>query len=153
MKRIVLGLCAAAAACAAASDLVGPVLPGLLGSPEIVTANGAPVVLTDLRVSTNGQTGVSVLGLLETTNGTTPSGVSAGRVWLIHDGLAWNAQTSPVNEPLTQVVGAIEEFVAGKGPAWPVGDSVDVVVEVRDLAGTSHLLRGPRQVINPADPA
>jgi hypothetical protein len=152
MKRIVFALCAAAAACGAASDLVGPVPAGLLSSPQVVVANGAPVMMSDIRVSNDGRTGVGVLALLETTNGTNPSGVSAGRVWLIHDGLAWRAQTSPVAEPLTQVVGAIEEFVAGGGPAWPAGDSVDVVVEVRDLSGPIQLLRAPRQVINPADP-
>lgn len=152
MKRIVLALCVATAACAASSDLVGPVPSGLLSSPQVILANGAPVMMSDIRVSTDGRTGVGVLALLKTTTGPNPGGVSAGRVWLVHSGLAWSAQASPVAEPLTQVVGAIEEFVASGAPAWAVGDSVDVVVEVRDSSGPTQFVRGPRQVINPADP-
>jgi hypothetical protein len=152
MKPIVVALCVATAACASASDLVGPVPSGLLSSPQVILANGAPVMMSGIRVSADRRAGASVLALLQTTTGPNPGGISAGRVWLVHDGLAWNAQASPVVESLTQVVGAIEEFVAGGGPQWPVGDSVDVVVEVRDSSGLTQLVRGPRQVINPADP-
>jgi len=59
------------------------------------------------------------------------------------------ALTAAVADPLPP--GDIEKFVGGGGPAWSIGDSVDVVVEVRGGSGT-QLLRAPRTAISPADP-
>lgn len=150
MKRILICVCALIAACGNPSVLVEPVPPGLLDTPFAITVGGAPLAISDVIVSTDGRRGVSLLGILQTTDGTNPTGISTGRVWLVHDNSAWIAQTSAVADPLPS--GDIEKFVVGGGPAWSVGDSVDVVVEVRGGSGASQRVRGPRTVIEPADP-
>lgn len=150
MKRILIGVCALTAACGHSSVLVEPVPPDLLNTPYTVTVSGAPVAVSDVLVSTDGRRGVGVLGILQTTNGTNASGISTGRLWLVHGNSAWIAQTSAVPDPLPP--GDIEKFVGGGGPVWSIGDSVDVVVEVRGGSGGTQLLRARRTAISPADP-
>ena len=100
--------------------------------------------------NTDGRRGVSVLGLLQTGDSTSLNGVSVTTLWLIHGDQAWRTTASRGLDPFPPWV--IEKFVTGEGPKWQLGDSVDVVVEVRDASGNLQRLRAPRTTIGHADP-
>ena len=91
-----------------------------------------------------------MLGILQTADGTTLNGASVGTLWLIHGDQAWTTTVTCVPDPLPPY--AIEKFVTGAGPKWSLGDSVDVVVEVRDSSGNTQRLRSPRTSISYVDP-
>ena len=148
MRNVIVLLCLLTAACTNERGLVEPPLPELLDSPDTVTLNGTSFITTAMMVSPLQQGHIGVFGLLETTDGTVPSGVSTGRIWLIHRNVIWTAPTSTDNRQLTGFPGAVEYFFAFGGPTdWPPGDSVDVVVEVRNASGVSQRLRTARQPI------
>ena len=148
MRNAIVLLCLLIAACTNERGLVEPPLPELLGTPDTVTLNGTSFITSHMMVSPLLQGHIGVFGLLETTNGTVPAGVSTGRIWLIHDNVVWTAPTATDNRPLTGIPGAVEYFFAFGGPTdWPPDDSVDVVVEVRSGSGVTQRQRAPRQAI------
>lgn len=150
MKRILIGGCLLLVACGGRSTLVGPVPPDLLNSPTTITVSGSPVVMGFALVTTTSQRGVGLLGIVQTTDNSQVGGASVGRVWLVHGDIAWVANASRVTDPLPSNV--VEKFTTEGGPTWPLGDGVDVVVEVRDASGGVQLLRGPHVTITSSDP-
>lgn len=126
------------------SGLLGPVPPELLSSPTTITVDGTPITLGASVIADPRLRLTAVLGATNTAPW--PAGASTGRVWVIRNGLAWSAETEPDPLPLPLRVGAIA-VIAPPGPSWPVGDSVDVVMEVRDAEGAIQLLRAPRTQI------
>lgn len=150
MRRILIGACLLITACGSRSTLLEPIPPDLLSSPTTITVSGSPVVMSFALVTITTGRGVDLLGTIQTTNATQISGASVGRVWLVHGNVAWVANASRVPDPLPPDV--IEKFTTAGGPKWPLGDSVDVVIEVRDVSGKAQLLQAPRQTIGPADP-
>jgi len=149
MRPLVLLVTALTVACTDRLP-VGPIPSDLLSSPETISVNGTPVVMNDVFPTTDGRRGVGVLGILQTADGTTLNGASVGTLWLIHGDQAWTTTVTRVPDPLPPYV--IEKFVTGAGPKWSLGDSVDVVVEVRDSSGNTQRLRSPRTSISYVDP-
>jgi hypothetical protein len=150
MRRILICSCLLLAACGGQSTVVGPVPPNLLNSPTTITVSGAPVVMSFALVTTTTRSGVGLLGIVQTNDNLQIGGASVGRVWIVRGDVAWVANATRVPDPLPTNV--VEKFTTAGGPAWPLGDSVDIVVEVRDANGGVQLLRGPHVTITSSDP-
>jgi hypothetical protein len=144
MLRVVIAACVLVAACTELTGFLEPAPVALLNTPLTVTVSGKQVALgVDLTVHPN--LGLSAL-LRTTDNSLWPSDVSSGRVWVLHRNVAWVTNTMPDPRLLPLAIG-LKAVVAAGGPTWPVGDSADVVMELRDGSGTTQLVRAPRQVI------
>ena len=143
--RILLAASLLVLGCSDGSGLLGPVPPNLLNSPATITVDGTPIRLgaaatVDPKLHLN--------AILGTTNLTPwPAGATTGRVWVIRNGVAWSSETAPDPRALPLPLGAKAVIATGTGPNWPVGDSVDVVMEVLDGHGSTQLLRAPRSAI------
>lgn len=143
--RILLAASLLALGCSDGSVLLGPVPPNLLNSPSTITVDGAPITL---GASATVDPKLHLTAILGTTNVSPwPAGATSGRVWVVRNGLAWTSETEPDPVALPLRLGAIAVIATGTGPNWPVGDSVDVVMEVLDGHGSTQLLRAPRSAI------
>ena len=145
MKRILVATGLLALGCSGDSMFLAPAPPELLNSPYSVTVDGEPVHISaaataDPKLHLNAGLGTNSLTAW-------PQEATTGRVWVIRDGVAWMSQTQRDPRPLPLPMGVILVLASGTGPAWPVGDSVDVVIEVLDGHGSTQLLRAPRTAI------
>ena len=142
MKTILIA-CVLIAACSDSAGMLEPVPPGLRFSSSTITVSGTPVALA---VNVTAHPRLDVGALLTTTNRTGwPSSASPTRIWVVHRGVAWTATVTRDTRPIPLPFGAIA-VITPLGPSWPVGDSVDVVVQVRD-GGRTQLVRAPSTVI------
>jgi hypothetical protein len=145
MIRILLAACLFVVSCSSdGTGLLSPVPPNVLSSPYTITVSGTTIgvgasITASPRIELS-----AFLGARDMQSW--PAGATTGRVWVIRQGVAWSAITQPDPRALPLPFGTIA-VVAGPGPSWPAGDSVDVVIEVRDANGSKQLLRAPRTVI------
>lgn len=103
--------------------------------PAIERAAGDPLIAL-LRVSTSDSAGI-------------PGGLRADSAWLAHGDelVRMVAREEQPREAGTRTV----EFVVRDGPAWPTGDSLDVVLAVAGARTPPVRLRAPRTVIARVD--
>lgn len=103
--------------------------------PTVDRAAGDPLIAL-LRVSTTAAEGL-------------PGALRADSAWLAHgdDLVAMVPREEQPREPGGRTV----EFVVRGGPAWPTGDSLDVVVAIGGVRPAPLLLRAPRAVIARVD--
>jgi hypothetical protein len=87
---------------------------------------------------------VVILTLSTSSKAPWPTSRTTGRAWIIHGAESW--VTTPVQEEQTTLPTGFSVTARG-GPLWPVGDSMDVVLELKDAQGGIQRLRAPRQVI------
>lgn len=86
---------------------------------------------------------------LRSTGDPIPAGLAMDGVYLIR-GSEVAAVTAREEQPRAE--GArFAEFMVRDGPRWPPGDSIDVVVALRDDSGRTMLLRAPRVAIMRVD--
>jgi hypothetical protein len=143
MKTILIA-CVLIAACSDSAGMLEPVPPGLRYSSATITVSGTPVALA---VNVTAHPHLDVGALLTTTNGTGwPSAALPTRVWVVRRGVAWTATATRDTRALPLPFGSIA-VITPLGPSWPVGDSVEVVVQVRDGGGRTQLVRAPSTVI------
>lgn len=103
--------------------------------PTIDRATGDPLIAL-LRVSTSDSAGI-------------PGALRADTAWLAHG--TELVQVVPREEQPREAGGRTVEFVVREGPAWPTGDSLDVVVALGGLGAPRLLLRAPRVAIARVD--
>lgn len=145
MKPVLVAASLLALGCSGDAGLLAPVPPDLLNSPSTITVDGAPIIL---GASIIAAPNLELTAILGTTNLTSwPQQATTGRVWVVHRGVAWTSRTEADPVPLPLRIGAIAVIASSTGPSWPVGDSVDVVMEVLDGHGSTQLLRAPRTPI------
>jgi|SRR5690348_14140339 hypothetical protein len=145
MMRILVAISLLALGCSGDSAFLTPVPPDMLSSPYSLTVDGTSIHLSAAAMADpklHLSAGLSASNLTGW-----PAGATTGRVWVIRDGLAWSSPTEPDPRALPLPFGVIAVIATGTGPAWPVGDSVDVVMEVLDGHGSTQLLRAPRTAI------
>lgn len=145
MIRILLATCLLLVGCSSdGTGFLSPAPPNVLSSPYTITVSGTTV---HVSASITASPRIELSAFLgATTMQSWPAGATAGRVWVIRRGIAWSTMTQPDPRALPLPFGVIA-VVAGPGPSWPAGDSVDVVMEVRDGNGSTQLLRAPRTAI------
>jgi hypothetical protein len=143
--RVLVAISLLALGCSGDSAIVSPVPPDLLNSPYTITVDGAPIHL-DATVTADPKLHLSAaLGTMNLTGW--PVGATTGRVWVVHEGVAWSSETQRDPRALPLPLGVILVDATSTGPSWPVGDSVDVVMQVLDGHGSTQLLRAPRTAI------
>jgi hypothetical protein len=103
--------------------------------PAVGRAAGDPLIAV-LRVSTSDSAGV-------------PGALRPDGAWLAHGDelVAVQPREEAPREPGARTV----EFVVRGGPAWPTGDSLDVVLAIGGLRTPAVLLRAPRTAIARVD--
>jgi Prokaryotic membrane lipoprotein lipid attachment site len=74
-----------------------------------------------------------------------PSGLTAERVTLVNGEEVW---TTTEIEKTTEA--SLLRLVVRSGPAWEVGSSTDVVVDLRDSAGVKQQIRAVGQIVSGA---
>ena len=81
---------------------------------------------------------------IEVTGGSLPSGLRVERGWLVRENEAWISvpQQEGTASSATRV-----EYMSRGGPTWPVGTLVTGVLQLRDAANNSYLLRSSAQAI------
>jgi len=124
----------------------GPSRADLLAAPERATIQGSPYTLESYIwrdfTPTTGNTDRPLRATV-TLKPQPPSGVTLQRFWLIKGEDMWAAQ---LREAESRVAGGLAGSAEG-GPQWDPGSEVTVVVEVRDSAGATHLVKLPRQTV------
>jgi hypothetical protein len=73
-----------------------------------------------------------------------PTDVTADMVWVLHFSETWGTSVTPA---IRRSASPVYEVSFADGPKWAPGDTVDVVVRLRDAAGKVALLRAPQQTI------
>ena len=146
-RLVFLGLLAGCSDAPTAS--IGQVQPEIVGAPiEIVVGNATlrlniypwrdfqPGTSTDTRLMTQFQIAVGT--------GSLPSGLRAEKAWVVRENEAWI--TIPGQEAPPSRASRVEYMSRG-GPTWPVGTLVTGVLQLRDAANNSYLLRSSAQAI------
>ena len=143
---IALGL----VACGGSPAGTEPVPADVSAAPLQATVSGTPVTVTAYAWrnmmpgdgSLDRRLAVSLT--LHPVNGTRwPANTSVQRAWVIRNDQAWVA-----SEFETQNTGGNDlQVVTRGGPLWPVGDAVEVVVELRDANGAMVKLKSTRVTI------
>jgi hypothetical protein len=103
--------------------------------PTIDRAAGDPLIAL-LRVNTSDPAGI-------------PGALRADGAWLAHGDEM--VQVMPREEQPREPGARTLEFVVRDGPAWPTGDSLDVVLSIGGMRAQPLLLRAPRTVIARVD--
>lgn len=131
-----------------------PVESSIRDAPTSVTIDGVALVLEtflwrNFMPSLSNDT--RMIGVLRVRPGAAdpvPDGLVVEEAWVILGSRAWQAaprleSSNPDDNYL--------EVVARGGPLWPVGSSLDVVVQVRGATGQAYLLAVRGQVLHRSD--
>ncbi len=130
----------------------------LLTAPDTVTINKTKLILETylwrdfMPISPpDGKPLRAVIKILPVNSETLPKNIIADKLWIIHKKEIWE-ESLPVkksessDEPLSKL-----EKVASGGPKWEPGDSVTVVVQLKDGSGKAYLLKADNQMIHRTD--
>jgi hypothetical protein len=146
-RLVFLGLLAGCSAALTAP--IGPVPPEIVDAPNEIVVGDATLRLNvdpwrDFQPSSSPDTRLMTQFQIAVSTGTVPSGLRAEKAWLVRGNEAWI--TIPRQEAPPSSASSVEYMSRG-GPAWPVGTLVTGVLQLRDAANNSYLLRSSAQAI------
>jgi hypothetical protein len=142
------------AGCGAVSSApTGQVPPEIVDVPNEIVVGNTTLRLTvypwrDFQPSSAPDTRLMTQFQITAGSGTVPSGLRAEKAWLVRENEAWPTtlrQEAPPSSA-TRV-----EYMSRGGPTWPVGTLVVGVLQLRDAANKSYLVRSSPHGIERAD--
>ena len=142
------------AGCSAAPTApIGQVPPEIVDAPNEIVVGNATLRLNvypwrDFQPSTSPDTRLMTQFQIAVATGNLPSGLRAEKAWLVRENEAWI--TIPRQEAPPSSATRVEYMSRG-GPTWPVGTLVIGVLQLRDAANNSYLLRSSAQAIARTD--
>ena len=142
------------AGCSAAPTApIGQVPPEVVSAPKETVVGNATLRLSvfpwrDFQPSSSPDTRLMTQFQIAIVTGSLPPGVRAEKAWLVRENEAW--VSVPHQEAPPSSASKIEYMSRG-GPTWPVGTLVTGVLQLRDSANNSYLLRSSAQAIGRAD--
>jgi hypothetical protein len=150
-RFVLIGLLAGCSAGATAP--IGNVPPEIVAAPNEVVVGNATLTLAvypwrDFMPSSSPDTRLMAQFQIAVVAGTLPSGIRIEKAWLVRDNEAWT--TIPRQESSPSSASRVEYMSRG-GPTWTVGSVVTGIVQLRDAAHNSYLLRSSPHAIVRAD--
>ena len=142
------------AGCSAGSTApIVQVPPEIVNAPDEVVVGNATLRLNvypwrDFQPGSSSDTRLMTQFQIAVGTGSLPSGLRVEKAWLIRESEAWI--TVPRQEA-PQSSATRVDYMARGGPTWPVGTLVTGVVQLRDAADNSYLLRSSAQAIARTD--
>jgi hypothetical protein len=136
----------------APSAPIGRVAPEILNAPNEIVVGDATVRLSiipwrNFQPSSSPDTRLITIFQITVASGALPSGLRVEKSWLVRENEAWVSVPRQEQPP----TGASAEYIARAGPVWPVGTVVTGIVQLRDAASNSYLLRSAALAIQRAD--
>ena len=132
---------------------IGQVPPEIVDAPNEIVVGNATLRLNvypwrDFQPSTSPDTRLMTQFQIAVATGNLPSELRAEKAWLVRENEAWI--TIPRQEAPPSSATRVEYMSRG-GPTWPVGTLVIGVLQLRDAANNSYLLRSSAQAIARTD--
>jgi hypothetical protein len=132
---------------------IGQVPPEIVDAPNEIVVGNATLRLNvypwrDFQPGTTPDTRLMTQFQIAVGTGNLPLGLRAEKAWLVRENEAWI--TIPRQEAPPSSASRVEYMSRG-GPTWPVGTLVTGVLQLRDAANNSYLLRSSAQAIGRTD--